>query len=333
IDPEAFIETGAEELSQRFSGLTRSQVDLLKAILRHQKALDEADLRDLITQFPFPVTSVNFFGRFIAGGCDDPRKAIRYLRLCTPFFVRLRSLLEGLSNDRFRFLVVQGVGDIRDYVPEEPEEAGGTPATPQPPPATQTTAPLDKDAAELLHAAINTAHDFIGGPDPAITRPLVCIKVPDVPSFATDHIDSHEQAQLAAEFIDWLLTGNRDGDLLRRKALSIESERDYRKAKRDLRKARAARKKHHQGAPDEQESKKAMSIWEREDAKLAKRVEDLEAQVKQADRDRARRKTILQQLDAAEAGRGRIRKFRDEAARAQREGKRVVFSLLGGADA
>src|SRR5205807_6854906 len=117
-----------ESLAQRFAGLTRSQLDLLKAILRHQRALDEADLRDLIAQFPFPVTPVNFFGRFIAGGCDDPRKAIRYLRLCTPFFVRLRSLLEGLSNDRFRFLVVQGVDD---FAPEMKEEAAD--ATPDDP--------------------------------------------------------------------------------------------------------------------------------------------------------------------------------------------------------
>jgi hypothetical protein len=56
-------------------------------------------------------------------------------------------------------------------------------------------------------------------------------------NFTTDHIDRHEQTQLAAEFIDWFLTGNSDGPLLRRKALSVESERDHRKAKRELRRA------------------------------------------------------------------------------------------------
>src|SRR5439155_26295608 len=127
LDPEKLLELDEEQRSQRLAGLTRSQIELLDAILRHQRALDTADLRDLITQFPFPVTSVNFFGRFIAGGCDDPRKAIRYLRLCTPFFVRLRSLLEGLSNDRFRFLTVQGVGDIKDFVEEEKEETAPPP--------------------------------------------------------------------------------------------------------------------------------------------------------------------------------------------------------------
>src|SRR5215213_9975740 len=74
-----------------------------------------------------------------------------------------------------------------------------------------------------------------------------------------------------------------------------------------------------------------MSIWEREDAKLAKKIEELENKIKQADRDRAKRKTILQQLEA-EAARPRLRKFRDEAERAQREGKRIVFSLLGAGD-
>src|SRR5207249_1346878 len=131
----------------------------------------------------------------------------------------------------------------------------------------------------------------------------VCIKVPELPNFATDHIDRDEEAQLAAEFIDWILTGNRDGALLRRKALSVEDERDYRKAKRDLRQARGKRKRHHHRAPADQENKKAMSIWEREDTKLARKIEDLENRLKQADRDRVKRRTILQQLDAAESGR------------------------------
>src|SRR5262249_47421445 len=187
--------------------------------LRHQPPLASGDLRDLIAQFPFPVTSVNFFGRFIAGGCDDPRKAIRYLRLATPFFVRLRSLLEGLSNDRFRFLVIQGMGAAKEYATEEDDEAPECPpdgkqnakAAPVPP-------TLDKDAVDLLHAAVNNARDFVGGSDPAIPTRLVSVKVPELPTFPTDHIDRTEQTQLAGEFMDWLLTGNRDGALLRRKA-------------------------------------------------------------------------------------------------------------------
>jgi MoxR-like ATPase len=332
LHPESFQETDAEHLAQQFPGPTRSQFELLKSILRHQRALDEADLRDLIAQFPFPVTCVNFFGRFIAGGCDEPRKAIRYLRLCTPFFVRIRSLLEGLSNDRFRFLVIQGVDTATGDSPDDSEEDGAV-ATDKQQNRASNAAPtaLDKDVADLLHASIHTAHDFLGGADPTLLTPFVCIKVPDLPNFATDHVDKNEQGQLAAEFMDWLLTGNRDGVLLRRKALSVECERDYRKAKRDLRRERARRKKHHQNAPADQDNKKAMSIWEREDAKLAKKIEEFENRIKQADRDRAKRKTILQQLDVVEAGRARIRKFREETAQGRREGKRIVFSLLGGA--
>ncbi len=134
LDAETFPQADDGQQSARLAGLTPSQLDLLGSILRHQRALDGADLRDLLAQFPFPVTSVNFFGRFVAGGCDDPRKAIRYLRLCTPFFVRVRSLLEGLSNDRFRFLVIQGVCAAKEYTDDEPEE----PAAPdgkQPPTA------------------------------------------------------------------------------------------------------------------------------------------------------------------------------------------------------
>jgi hypothetical protein len=333
--PETFLGTDADLLAERFAGLTRSQVELLKSILRHQQALDDADLRDLVAQFPFPVTPFNFFGRFIAGGCDDPRKAIRYLRLGGPFFVRLRSLLEGLSNDRFRFLIIQGIHAAQEYAPDELED-DDAPADPKQIPVAKAlpAAVLNKEVADLLHAAINTAHDFLGGPDPAIPTPLVCLKVPELPHFATDHIDRHEQAQLAAEFFDWLLTGVADGPLLRRKALSIDCERDYRKNRRDLRQLRARRKRHHNHSPADQDDKKAMSLWEREDIRLSKRIEDLEYRIKQADRDRVRRKTILQQLDTGNpvspGGKGgRVRKFRDELAKVTAAGKRIVFSLLG----
>jgi hypothetical protein len=328
IDPDAFLAAEADKLAQRHAGLTRSQVELLKSILRHQRALDEADLRDLIAQFPFPITAVNFFGRFIAGGCDDPRKAIRYLRLCTPFFVRIRSLLEGLSNDRFRFLVLQSVSASQEYAALD-RESPTEPATEAKPAPTQPAQmPLDKETVDLLHAAIDSGHDFVGGRDAAIPTPLACITVPDLPSHCTDHIDRDEQAQLATEVIDWLLTGSCDGPLLRRKALSVESEKDYRRAWREVRQARLKRKKHHQKAPD-QDDKKAMSIWEREDGRLARHIDDLDRQIRQADRDRAKRKTILQQFDAAESGRARIRKLREEVAAAAAAGKRMVFSLLG----
>jgi MoxR-like ATPase len=315
---DGFLAADVGRLSRRFGNLTKSQLELLRSILRHQRALDEADLRELKAQFPFPITPINFFGRFVAGGCDEPRKAIRYLRLSTPFFVRIRSLLEGLSNERFRFLIIQGINAAKEETPEVKEE--GTQAA--------STEVLTKEAIDLLHAAIDNAHDFVGGADPAIPKPLVCIKVPEVPAFYDDHIDDKEDAQMAAEFMDWFLTGNRDGPLLRRKALSVEAERDYRKAKRELRQVRAKREKHHAHAPDDQDDKKAMSIWEREDGKLAKRIEELENKIKYCDRDRAKRRTILQQLDSAESNRARIRKFRQEVAEAMAEGKKIVFSLL-----
>jgi MoxR-like ATPase len=336
LDAETFLAQDVDTLARRYGGLTRSQVELLRFILRHQRALDTADLRDLVVQFPFPVTAVNFFGRFIAGGCDDPRKAIRYLRLSTPFFVCLRALLEGLSNDRFRFLVIQGMTACRDLGPEEPEAAPAQEAVanatgdakqnaaPKAPPA------LDKDATDLLYAAINTAHDFVGGPDAGIPTALACIKVPELPQFAADHIESKEHGRLAAEFMDWLLTGNRDGALLRRRALSVEGERDHRRARRDLDRACVKRRKLR--APADQDDKKAMSVWEREDAKLAKKIDELESKVRHGDRERSRRRTILQQLETAEAGRGRVRKFREEVGRAVREGKRLVFSLLSAAE-
>jgi MoxR-like ATPase len=326
---ETYPDEQHSEAYQELIGLTRSQMDLLRSILRHQRALDEADLRDLITQFPFPITAVNFFGRFIAGGCDDPRKAIRYLRLCTPFFVRIRSLLEGLSNDRYRFLVIQGTSAVKEYVEEVEEESPQTPPDGKPIKKPAPAPPqLDREVADMLHAAIDNAHDFVGGAEPAIPTPLVCIKVPELPSFLTDHIEKTEQAQLAAEFIEWLLTGNREGALLSRKALSVDEERDFRANRRELQRLRAKRRLHRQNSPADQEDKKAMYIWEREDAQLERRIDDLASRIKRANGDRARRKTILQQLDAAEAGRARIRKFREEAEQAHHEGKRIVFSLL-----
>jgi MoxR-like ATPase len=330
IDPETFPATSTGCAPHPLAGLTRSQIALLTFILRHQLALDRADLRDLVSQFPFPVTSINFFGRFVAGGCDDPRKAVRYLRLCTPFFVRIRSLLEGLSNDRFRFLVVPG--GVKDDAGEVKEEPAAAPANQNQNTKPALPPPLDRDTAELLHATIDAAHDFLSAPDPTIPAPFSCIKVPDVPNFPTDHIDKNEQAQLAAVFMDWLLTGNRSGALLRRKALSVDAERDYSKTRRQLRRARVMRKKHLQRVPANPENLKAATLWDREDERLAKLIEESAKKIKQADEDRTKRKTILQLLEAAESGRACVRKFREELARARRGGKKVVLSLLGGTD-
>jgi hypothetical protein len=187
LDPETFLETGRELRLPPLRSLTRSQVELLKAIVRHQVALDRADPQDLIVPFPFPVTPVNFFGRFIAGGCDDPHKALRYLRLCTPFFVRIRSLLEGLSNDRFRFLVLQGINAAKEESSDEQEETSdGVPAGEQ---NASAASVFDKEAADLLHASIDNTLDFMGGYDGTIPTPLKAIKVPELPHFDTEHID------------------------------------------------------------------------------------------------------------------------------------------------
>ena len=308
--------------SQRFAGLTRSQLELLKSILRHQRALDEADLRDLDRAVPVPRHAAS-----TSSAGSSPAAATTRARPSATCACARRSssasarCWKGCPTTASASWSSRASARAKEYAPEEEEEAADARRT-----ASRTSRRSRRRRWTRRRRSCCTRPSTpptisSAAATPAIPTPLACIKVPELPAFATDHIDKHEQAQLAAEFIDWLLTGNRDGALLRRKALSVESERDYRKAKRDLRQARAKRKKHHHDAPADQDNKKAMSIWEREDAKLAKQIEDLENRIKQADRDRAKRKTILQQLDAAEAGRARVRKFRDETAQARRRGQ------------
>ncbi len=329
ISPGDFLEADTSTLRNQFEDLTRSQIELLKSILEHQCNLDQADLKDLIAQFPFPITRVNFFGRFIAGGCDDPRKAIRYLRICTPYFVRLRSLLEGLGNDRYRFLVLRGIESTVDYVSTESPDDSDPDADALQHLLNQDTEPvgLSKEAVDMVTACIDYAHDFVED-----RAPFQCIKVPELPGFGTDHIDTPERTQLAAEVIDWLIAGNKDGELLQRKSLSVEYEKDYKKTKKDLQELRKVRNKHRRNAPEDQDNKKAMSIWEREDDKIEREIEDLEKKIKRADQDRRKRKTILKQLEEAEASRSSIRRFREEIAQALEQERKIVFTLLGKTD-
>lgn len=331
-EPQTFLETSSRELKRELPELTKSQVELLKSILQHQRSLDEADLRELLAQFPFAINRVNFFGRFIAGGCDEPKKAIRYLRLCSPFFVRMRSLLEGISNDRYRYLVLKGIessfevaDDSMDEDSDSVEQILGQ--VPPPPPLV-----LDKEAVELIHACIDNSHDFLGEEEDQFVEPFTCIKVPDLPSFTTEHVESSERAQLASELMDWLLVGNRDGEILKRKSLSVECEKDYQRTKKELQALRKKRAKHRTKAPEDQDDRKAMSIWEREDDRIEREIEEMENKIKRYDLDRQRKKTILRQLEDADASKANIRKFRDHLQQAREQGRRIVFSLLNSID-
>ncbi|MGE3808142.1 MAG: AAA family ATPase, partial [Gemmataceae bacterium] len=304
LEPARFL---ADERGRLRGDLTRSQLELLESIVCHQRRLDDTDLGDLTVQFPFPITSVNFFGRFIAGGCSEPRKAIRHLRIASGFFVRIRSLLEGLTHDRFRFLVVRAAPTAAATFKDD-EVAPG----------------LGRDDAELIHECVNHAADFLG--DDSLN--LVCIEVPELPYLATHHFESKERGQLAAEIIDWLITGNKSGVLLRRVALHPERERDCLRAKKELRTARRKLARHRRNAPVEPHTRRAMSIWEREDEKLEREIESLETRIKEANRERSKVKSVLRQLEEIETGRSALRRFRAEVASALERGQQIVFSLL-----
>ena len=323
IDPEVFAATGTEELQREYRGLTKSQISLLKSMMQQQGRLDGLSIAEFSAQFPFQVNRGNFFGRFIAGGTDDPRKSIRYLRICTPFFVRTRSLLEGLSHDRRNFLVL----DIKSKEfedaqkrreQEQPDESG---------PLGPITKADNETVVNILHATINRVADFVRGSDGKINPDLQCIELPRLPPVLYDQVDPKQRAEFGVQFFNWLLYGDKSGELLKLRALSPSREEAYNHRKRELEKSREELTRHRKKMPNEK-SRRAFKVWEGDEEHLRGRIHDLERDIRRDDAQRRAVKSVLRQLEQDDPALARVHAFREEVAAAQEAGKRIVFSSL-----
>lgn len=351
LDPAEFVDKSADQIKEQFPGLSKSQAELLREIMRQQRRLDLLNPAELVRQFPFPVTQNNLFGRFICGGCETPQKAIRHLQICNAFFIRMRSLLEGLSNERRSFLTIS-------FEPEASEDPA------DPPEKVPNRVELDP-IYDYIHACVDNAVDLTGALQIGINNKLCCIEIPRLPQAESGHIDSSEREQLAVELCDWLFYGIKTGSLLHKRSLSTEREAKYEQMVKELKWVRKSLARHRQVKPKEnkraqlerdllfrseakaphsqspQERRRAAAherarvrhegkliVWEERLHELLKRRDRLNQNIRAEDACRRRMKPILRQLEADDSLNQGLRNFRRKIREADQAGRKKCLSLL-----
>lgn len=202
IDGSIFTRNPQESvraLTAQYPELSKSHAQLLRAIVSQEIRLEQLDVSHLERQFSFPVTQYNYFGRFLAGGDATPQRAARHLQIANPFLIRMRSLLEGLSNNRLNFLHL----NISSTADRQNGNSGHTGLVG--PDERRKRVESYRSTTEILHAVINNSADFYGAHRPNGKDPLVCITVPKIPDVNTLHIDKRKHPELAVALFDWLL--------------------------------------------------------------------------------------------------------------------------------
>lgn len=326
ISVEQILNNNPKTIQRQFPDLTISQVRLLQSVLRHQQRLDVLDTAALTSHFPFPITGHNYFARFIASGCEEPRHALKHLQLASPYFIHLRSLIESLDLERKSMLVVdfdyrdgnKGSDKSNDELVAAAVRAGFAPRG---------------GAVEILQRSIDCAHDFCGS-DPRDKRPqLRCISLPKFPELQDYHIEKKERGELAAQLFDYLFYGDRSGKLLARRGLSRAEERDYVELKQELATLKRKYEKHKRTEPKNDDGKdltfkRKSRAWEKIEERLNSKIDRLDEEIKHIDQRRRTMKPLIAQLEGDQHLLEGMRKFRTAVNKAREGGKELVFSSL-----
>jgi hypothetical protein len=315
INLSQLTETQPLEFKARFyPDLSQPQIRLLQAIVSQEAHLHALDVSTLVKQLPFPITQNNFFGRFLAGGCETPDRAARHLQLAIPFLVRMRSLFEGLNNSVLNFLKI----DITS-----PQDGSG-PQSHQKRMQPETV----RNAIDIIHAAVNHSWDFFGRMASDTTQRLACITVPRLPNVQAEHIDKKRWNELAVALYDWLLFGSRENELLHSQRLAPQKEALVAQYRQKLQEAEASLPPLEKEAARPDIDPKAKRATEGELKKARTTIDRLERDIHRLDEERKLIVPIIAQLDDWLAHTPQLRAFRADVKRAHTAGYRIVFSFL-----
>jgi len=310
-------------LTAQYPELSKSHAQLLRAIVSQEIRLEQLDVSHLERQFSFPVTQHNYFGRFLAGGDETPQRAARHLQIANPFLIRMRSLLEGLSNNRLNFLHL----NISSTTDRQNGNAGHTGLVG--PDERRKRVESYRATAEILHAVINNSPDFYGAHRPNGNKPLVCVPFPKIPDVNSLHIDKRKHPELAVALFEWLLFGKRDNPLLHSKTLPTNRESLCRQYTKQLGEKREALKSLEDRASGPHISTRERKRLSRDVKRLEASIDRLEVKIDDLNRERSLITPIIRQLEEAPMMTSSIRQFRTQVAHAEASGAKIVFSLLG----
>ena len=334
LDAKTIADSDPDEFRKDHPRLSISQVKLLQDISAHQDAMSNIDLSSL-KGFPFPITKHNFFGRFIASGCDEPHKAVRHLALCAPFLFKFKSLVEGLALNKDSFLVIDRfssselIQQDRDKDNENQENDNEF----------EQMNLDDNHFMEVIYSLLGSLNDFqTEDRDTYHKKSIACIHIPRLPTASTTHIEDKERNQLAIELYDWLFFGNKDGHLLNIRRLSTYEEefhkKDQIKLKRLERELVKLRKNDPRVQREPKDPKRRRSLrdsikrYETKLDTLPDEIAKLKESIKEANRKRLKQRTILQEIESDPTIIRKIQSIRQDIANALKDGSKICLSFL-----
>lgn len=227
IDPVEFCDTDPTELRKIYPWLSPSKIGLLQNFVERESYFDSIDYNELSSQFPFPITKSNFFGRFIGWIEWSPLNWVRHLRSATPFFIQVKSLIEGLQNPGRNYFNISALSQntVKKKKEDEEEETLET---------KETRKEIQKEFQQVLEVCIEQAKDMLDDSD---IQKLTCISIPMLPQLSLldmAHIEPKEMKRLAVEIMEWIFFGDASWEILNRSALSIQDQKAIRRLKREI---------------------------------------------------------------------------------------------------
>lgn len=227
INPEEFCDTDAKELKQVYTWLSLSKIWLLQSFIERETYFDSIDYSELSSQFPFPITKNNFFGRFIWWVDWSPLNWVRHLRSATPFFIQVKSLVEWLQNTERNYFNISALSQtiVKKKNKDEEEEALDK---------KEIRMEIQKEFQKVLEICIEQAQDML---DDTELQKLKCISIPMLPQLSLwemAHVEPKEMKKLAVEIMQWIFFGDTSWEILNRSALSINDQKFMRRLKREI---------------------------------------------------------------------------------------------------
>lgn len=323
-----FCSKDPKSLKKQYPHLSPSKISLLQEFIRREIMFERINFSEISAQFPFKVSKNNFFGRFI-GGCEwNPQNGIRHLRSAVAFFTEVKTLIEGLHNDKKNFLQLSSCSldlngaSIDEHLSIEQK---------------WLLIEARMDFQRIIQSCIEWAKDMM---DNTELQQLRCIHIPIFPSlFAseTSHILPKEQKKLAIEIMNWVFFGVKDGELLNRKSLSIDNQNTLKKYRKEIpqiekdikiieERLRTAYDNYEKN--DTLENKNQCNKLEQELSAKEANLDNKKQVIKDLESPRKRNTPLIEVLESKNMWKTSIKTFRNRVKEALDNDEKIVFTTF-----
>ena len=308
-----------ENAANLFPFLPSKAVKLLPGFIARQAILDATNFNGIKTAFPYSLDGVTFFKHFVTGRCEDPQTGLRHLRCAAPFFVNIKSIIEGLRSSGLNAISITSEIDSL-----------AAPKTEEDKKKFKEAADRQKELFECLPNLVNNSHLF----EANATRPVVrlrSVQVPRLPKFRVDVIEEKQFQAFAQELYDWLFFGKRDGELLNLKTLPVTKEASLKDMQTSLTRVNKRLQRHLRLRPGTEQTTN-YEKWNRTNNTLLAEQERYKDEIKDLVAERNKAKPVIHYLEADKKLLLGVARFRKECGEAIKTNCKLVLTFLKGVD-